>query len=94
MDHGKRVNSGKIFQQTMRELKLDRSDLNPCVHRDSERDSTGEEHGNDFLMVGEVTMLEHAREQFTWRFVVKSGNISHSCLGKRDSDIFSNEQGQ
>ena len=39
-------------------------------------------------------MLEHAREQFTWRFVVKSGNISHSCLGTRDSDIFSNEQVQ
>ena len=33
-----------------------------------------------YLIVGEVTMLEHVREQFTWRFVVKSGNVSRAWV--------------
>ena len=30
-------------------MNLDRSELNPCVCRDSEQDVAGEEHGDDFF---------------------------------------------
>ena len=35
------------------------------VHTDFERDLIGEEHGDDFLLVGEVSMIDRVREQFS-----------------------------
>ena len=32
------------------------------AHRDSEPELSGEEHGDDFIIVGEVSMLEHVRD--------------------------------
>ena len=48
-------------------MKFVMFDLNPSVYRDSERDLTGEEHGDDFLFVGGVSMSERVREQFKER---------------------------
>ena len=35
----------------------------------------GEEHGGDFVFLGEVSMLEHVREQIKERFLVTSANL-------------------
>ena len=43
-----RVNNGKFLQQKMREMNLDRSDLDPCVNKDCQQDLIGEVHGDDF----------------------------------------------
>ena len=43
MEHEKRVRIGKILQHKMGSISIDRSELNPCLHRDSERHLTGEE---------------------------------------------------
>ena len=63
MGRVKRVSNGKICFNRMTDLDLPESDLNPRVYTDAERDPLGEEHGDDLLIVGEVSMLEHVREQ-------------------------------
>ena len=40
-------------------MNFDRSDSSPCAYRDPDWGMTGEEHGDDFLMVGEVSMVFH-----------------------------------
>ena len=40
-------------------MDSDRSDSSPCAYRDPDWDLIGEERGDDFLMVGEVSMVFH-----------------------------------
>ena len=56
-------------------MNFDRSDSNFCVYRDPDRDLIGGEHGGDFLIVGEVSILEHVKTQFDGRFLVNFANI-------------------
>ena len=60
----------------MREMNFDTSDLNPCVFQDCQRGLIGEEHGGDFVFLGEVSMLEHVREQIQERFLMTSANLT------------------
>ena len=48
----------------MREKNIQRSDSNLCVSRDPCGDLNCEEHGEDFLIVGEARMVEHVESQF------------------------------
>ena len=59
----------------MREMNINRSDFNHGENRDPGRDVIDEEHGDDFLSVGEVSILEHVKAQSNERFSVKSSNI-------------------
>ena len=45
-----------------------------------------------FLILEEVSMLEHVGAQFKGRFLVKSASIISLMLGKTDRDTFSSEQ--
>ena len=49
--------------------------------RDPDKDLTGEEHGDDLSIDGEVSMLDHVKEQLKARFLVKSANITSLMLG-------------
>ena len=49
--------------------------------RDPDKDLTGEEHGDDLSIDGEVSMLDHVKEQLKERFLVKSANITSLMLG-------------
>ena len=64
----------------MRDMNCDRSDVHPCVCRDRDWDLSGEEHCDDFLIVGEVRMIEHIKTLVNSQFLVKSANIT-SWLG-------------
>ena len=57
----------------MRDVIFDRSDVHPCVCRDRDWDLSGEEHCDDFLIVGEVRMIEHIKTLFD----------SHLCAVRR-----------
>ena len=59
----------------MRDVNFDRSDVHPCVCRDRDWDLSGEEHCDDFLIVGEVRMIEHVKTRFDSQFLVQSANI-------------------
>ena len=39
-------------------MNFDRSDLNPCVDRDLDRDVTGEEHDGDMLIVELIMIVD------------------------------------
>ena len=69
----------------MRYTNFDRSDLNPFEYSDSERDLDGEEQGDDFLIVGEVSMHEHVRE------LIPGGVCNHNLIGVkvRETSTFS-----
>ena len=71
-----RVNKWQDFSSDKWEtFNLDRSDMNPFANKDCRRDLMGEEHGGDFVFLGEVSMLEHVREQIKERFLVTSANL-------------------
>ena len=54
----------------MREMNFDRSDSSPHVYRDPDWGMIGEEHGDDFLMVGEVSMVFHG-----WTAMKRQGHL-------------------
>ena len=74
-------------------MNLHLSDLNPCVNKDCQRDLTGEEHGGDFLIVAEVSMLEHVREPARREIL---GDVCKlyltGCLDTRDRTTFLSEE--
>ena len=53
-----------LLNRQMREKNIQRSDSNLCVSRDPCGDLNCEEHGEDFLIVGEARMVEHVESQF------------------------------
>ena len=65
-----------LLKINMREKNIHRSDSNLCVSRDPCGDLNYEEHGEDFLIVGEVSMVEHVESQFNEWFFVKPTHIT------------------
>ena len=61
-------------------MNSDRSELNPCVCRDSEQDVAGEEHGDDFLIPGGVRMNGWAREKTVERKMLREV-CKHNLIG-------------
>ena len=51
-------------------MDSDRSDSSPCAYRDPECVLIGEERGDDFLMVGEVSMVFHG-----WTAMKRQGHL-------------------
>ena len=56
----------------MRSMGYDRSDLNPCIYRDPDRNLTAEEHGDDFMIAGKTQELAKVKSEFGKRFMVKT----------------------
>ena len=53
--------------------------MHPCVCRDRDWDLSGEEHCDDFLIDGEVSMIDHVKILFNSQFLVQSANTI-SCM--------------